>query len=98
MPASSLSRLHIVSRMAAGILGSYVFAWGLIALVVGLLFAAGMPFHDAEALSYMLAFMVFLVTFCWAFASASIRRVWLVLAGGGGLMTGVAWAVQRALL
>ena len=36
----------------------------------------------------LLAFLVFLVCFCWAFAAASVARVWIVLAGGGALMTG----------
>jgi hypothetical protein len=98
MAASSLSRLHIASRIAAGVLGSYAFTWGFIALGIGLLFAAGMPFHDAESLSYILAFIVFLAAFLWAFAARSLARVWLVLAGGGVLMTGAASLVQHALV
>jgi hypothetical protein len=98
MAVSTLSRLHIVSRIAAGMLGGYAFTWGFIALGIGLLFAAGMPFHDAESLSYMLAFLIFLIAFLWAFAATSLARVWLVLAGGGALMTGAAWLVQRALI
>jgi hypothetical protein len=98
MAVSTLSRLHIVSRIAAGMLGGYAFTWGFIALGIGLLFAAGMPFHDAESLSYILAFLIFLIAFLWAFAAASLARVWLVLAGGGALMTGAAWLVQRALI
>lgn len=98
MAVSTLSRLHIVSRIAAGMLGGYAFTWGFIALGIGLLFAAGMPFHDAESLSYILAFLIFLIAFLWAFAATDLARVWLVLAGGGALMTGAAWLVQRALI
>ncbi|AVS73753.1 iron uptake protein [Paracidovorax cattleyae] len=79
-------------------LGGYAFTWGFIALGIGLLFAAGMDFHDAETLGYILGFLAFLVAFLWAFAARSLARVWLVLAGGGALMTGAAWLVQRALL
>ena len=43
-------------------------------------------------------FIVFLVVFLWAFAARSVLRVWGVLAGGGALMAGAAWLVQRALL
>jgi len=98
MAASTASRLHIVSRIAAGTLGSYAFTWGFIALGICLLFAAGMPFHDAEALGYILGFIVLLVAFLWAFCAASLGRVWLVLAGGGALMAGAASLVQKALL
>ncbi|RZJ09387.1 MAG: iron uptake protein [Acidovorax sp.] len=98
MAASPASRLNIASRIAAGVLGGYAFTWGFIALAIGLLFAARMEFHDAEALGYIVGFIVFLVAFLWAFAAASVRRVWLVLAGGGALMTGAAWLVQRAIL
>ena len=89
---------RVVGRIAAGMLGGYAFTWGFIALLIGLSFAADMEFHDAEALGYILGFIVFLVAFLWAFAARSLARVWLVLAGGGALMTGAAWLVQRALL
>lgn len=98
MATSAVPRLHIVSRIAAGVLGGYAFTWGFIALGIGLLFAAQMEFHDAEALGYILGFIVFLTAFLWAFVAASVKRVWLVLAGGGALMTGAAWLVQRTLL
>ena len=98
MSARAVSRLHVASRIAAGIFGGYAFTWGFIALGVGVLFAAGMPFHDAEALSYIVGFLVFLTMFCWAFAAGSVTRVWLVLGMGGALMAGVATLVQRTLL
>ena len=98
MAGSSASRLHVVSRIAAGVLGGYAFTWGFIALGIGLLFAAGMPFHDAEALCYIIAFILFLVVFLWAFSAGSLARVWAVLAGGGAAMAGATWLVQRALV
>lgn len=98
MATSTASRLHIVSRIAAGVLGGYAFTWGLIALGIGLLFAAQMEFHDAEALGYIVGFIVYLTVFLWAFTATSVARVWALLVGGGALMTGAAWLVQRALL
>lgn len=98
MPTSTLPRLHIVSRIAAGILGGYAFTWGFIALGMAALFAAGMPFHDTEALGYIVGFLLFLLVFLWAFAAASVARVWVVLAGGGLLMAGAASLIQRALI
>ena len=98
MATSAVSRWHIVSRIAAGVLGGYAFTWGFIALGIGLLFAAQMEFHDAEALGYILGFIVFLVAFLWAFSAASLSRVWLVLAGGGALMAALASLVQKSIL
>jgi hypothetical protein len=98
MTASNVSPSRVAWRIAAGMLGGYAFTWGFIALAIGLLFAARMEFHDAEALGYIVGFIVFLVAFLWAFSAHSLARVWLVLAGGGALMAGAAWLVQRTLL
>ncbi len=98
MATPAVTPLNIVSRIGAGVLGGYAFTWGFIALLVGVGFAAQMEFHDAEALGYILGFLIFLVAFLWAFCAESVGRVWLVLAGGGALMTGAAWLVQQALV
>lgn len=98
MTAATLFRRQIVSRTAAALLGGYVFAWGFIALGVAALFAAGMPFHDAEHLFSMLALLLYLLVFLWSFAARNMRLVWLVLIGGGGLMAVLASLIQRALV
>lgn len=90
-------RLAVTLRTAAAMLGGYAFCWGFIALGVALLFAAGMPFHDAEHLLSMLAFLLYVGLFCWAFIARSLARVWLVLASGGALMAGTASLIQAAL-
>ena len=87
--------LHIASRVAAGVLGGYAFTWGFITLGMPLLAAAGMSFGDARSLTGMLAFVVLLVVFCWAFAAARLARVWAVLAGGGASMTLAGWWLAR---
>ena len=81
-------------RVAAALLGGYAFSWGFVSLGVAGMFAAGMAFHDAEHLSYILGFLVFLTAFVWAFSARSLARVWLALAGGGAAMAGVASFVQ----
>lgn len=86
-----------MSRIAASLLGGYAFVWGFVTLGIALLMALGMGYGDARTLSYLLAFLVFLAVFCWAFAAASVLRVWLVLAGGGVVMTGFAWLLTRQL-
>lgn len=98
MATSTLSPRHIVSRIAASLLGSYAFCWGFVTLGLALLLTLGMPFDDARDLVMLIAFLVYLVLFCWAFAAASLARVWAVLAGGGTLMTGAAWLLSRSLL
>lgn len=97
MTSDRAGRLVVLQRTAAALLGGYAFTWGFIALGLASLFAAGMDFHDAEHLSAILGFLVFLGTFLWAFAGRSLARVWAVLAGGGLLMTGAASLVQHLL-
>lgn len=97
-PSSRLNRVEIVSRCAAALLGGYGFTWGFAAMGVAGLVALGVDFHEAETGVMLLAFLVFLSVFLWAFAANSLIRVWAVLGGGAALMTTAAWALQRALL
>ncbi|OGA80117.1 MAG: iron uptake protein [Burkholderiales bacterium RIFCSPHIGHO2_01_FULL_63_240] len=97
MTSDHAGRFVALQRTAAALLGGYAFTWGFIALGMALLFSAGMDFHDAEHLSAILGFLVFLCAFLWAFAGRSLVRVWAVLAGGGLLMTGGASLVQHLL-
>ena len=46
----------------------------------------------------LLAFLIFLPLFLWAFAAASLARVWEVLGGGAMLMTAAAWGLLRVLV
>jgi hypothetical protein len=89
------TRLHIVSRVAASLLGTYLFVWGGTLLGISLLLAAGMAYGEARTVAYLLAFLVFLFCFCWAFAAASLTRVWSVLGGGGAAMTAAAWFMSQ---
>lgn len=93
-----LSSAHIVARIAAAILGGYIFTWGFIALSVALLFAAGMEFHDAESLGNIFGFLLYLTVFLWAFASRKLKPVWFLLVGGGVLMTISASLIQSLLI
>lgn len=89
--------LSITSRVAASLLGGYAFVWGFTVLGVALLMLAGMSYHEAQTLVYLLAFLVFLAIFCWAFVTSKVWRVWAVLAGGGVVMTGAAWLLTGIL-
>ena len=71
--------------------------WMLTVRMAGL-FALGMSFHDAEHLCAMLAFLLYVSVFCWAFAARSLARVWAVLAGGAALMAGAASLLQTTLV
>lgn len=101
-PAPSIdtrrTRWAVLSRVTAALLGGYAFCWGFIALGVAGLYRLGMPFHDAEHLSSIVAFLLYLSVFLWAFAARSLPRVWTVLAGGGALMAGAASLLQAQLL
>jgi hypothetical protein len=91
-----MGALHVTSRVAASLLGGYAFVWGFVTLCIALGLVWGAPYDDARTLAQLLAFLVFLACFCWTFAAASVTRVWIVLAGGGALMTGLAWWLSRA--
>jgi membrane-bound ClpP family serine protease len=97
MNSTSLTWPVVTSRVAAGLLGSYAFVWGFAMALTGVLMRAGMPYDEALTLVYLLAFIVYLVAFCWAFAARSLARVWVVLAGGGALMSVAGWALTRGL-
>ena len=98
MATSTLPTSHIVSRVAASLLGSWLFVWGLSSLSIAGLAGLGVDYHEAQTFVMLLAFLVLLVAFCWAIAAASLARVWAVLAGGGVAMSVAAWALARALV
>lgn len=91
-------KLNIASRIAASLIGGYAFTWGFTAFGITSLVAMSVDYHAAETGMQMLAFLAFLMVFLWAFSTASLIRLWVVLAGGGMLMTIAAWALQRAAL
>jgi hypothetical protein len=90
--------LPMALRVAAALLGGYGFVWGFVSLAITGAVALGGDFHEAHTAAMLLAFLVFLVALCWAFAAASLARVWLVLAGGAALMSGAAWLLQRSIV
>ena len=94
----AVTALSITSRVAASLLGGYAFVWGFTVLGIALLVLAGMSYHEAQTLAYLLAFLLFLGVLCWAFAAAKVWKVWAVLAGGGVAMTGAAWLLMPALV
>ncbi|MGQ0621613.1 MAG: iron uptake protein [Panacagrimonas sp.] len=97
MSSHTLPAHLIVSRIAASVLGGYAFVWGIATLSLALMVTAGMPYGEAQTLVMLLAFLVFLWAFCWAFAAANLRRVWAVLLGGGAAMSALAWWLASML-
>lgn len=97
MNPASFTPAQILSRVLASLAGSYGFVWGFVTLGITLLVAGGMDYEEAWKLVMLLAFLLFLGLFCWAFAAARLARVWAVLAGGGGAMTLAAWLLLRYL-
>ena len=94
MATATQSSWHVLSRVCASIFGSYAFTWGFIALGTSSLIVLGTEFHEASSPTSMFGFLIYLAAFCWAFIAASLVRVWVVLAGGGALMTVVGWWVS----
>lgn len=98
MSSATPTYRHLAARTTVALLGGYAFTWGIVALGIALLYGAGMAFHDAEQLSYMVGLLVFLLAFLLAFGTQHLRRVALLLAGGGALMSAAAWWVQGLIL
>ncbi len=100
MTVPRASRLQIVNHVAAAIVGGYAFTWGFISLAIGVLFFAGLDFHDAESLASLVGYLVFLTMFLWTFGTRrlNVLKLWIVLVGGGGLMAAAASLVQQELL
>lgn len=94
---ATVSATHIVARVAAGLLGGWLFVWGCTTLGIALGLLAGVSYREVVETAYLLAFLLFLGVFCWAFAAASLLRVWLVLGGGGVVMSLLAWALTRSV-
>lgn len=82
---------ELISRIGAGLLGSFGFSWGFITLGTVLGVAVGFAYEEALTLLYLFAFLVFATAFCWSFTARSHFWVWAVLAGGGAAMTALAW-------
>ena len=87
----------ILVRIAAAVFGGYAFTWGLIAFGMAAMVAADMEFHDAEHLTAIIGFLVFLTIFLTAFAARNIVRVWLVLAGGAVVMASAAELIKNLI-
>lgn len=98
MAAPALSRFDIASRTLAAILGGYAFTWGLIAFGMATMVAADMEFHDAEHLTAIIGFLVFLVIFLAAFGARNIKRLWAILVGGAIILTVGATLIQNQVV
>ena len=88
----------IVLHAAVALLGSYVFTWGFVALMMAGLPAMGVDFHETETAAMLLAFPVFLVLFLWTFATGRTACNAIGLGGGALCMTAMAWGLQQFLL
>ena len=97
MATASISRSDIVWRTLAAVFGGYAFTLGLIAFGMAAMVAADMEFHDAEHLTAIIGFLVFLTIFLTAFAARNIVRVWLVLVGGAVVMASAAELIKNLI-
>jgi len=92
------TQLAMLHRLIAAWLGGYAFTWGFTTLGVAVLVALGVDFHEAETALMLLAFLVFLGLFLWAFSATQLSRVWALLGGGALLMGAAALGLQQFLL
>lgn len=92
---STPTRAQVIFRTTAALLGGYAFVWGFASLTTVLGVSSGLSYGDARTLAFLLAFLVYLTCFLWAFAASRMALVWAVLGGGGALMTGTALLLLR---
>ncbi len=85
------SGLRAVLRVTAAIFAAYGFAWGLASVIARLGVMAGMVATEAATLGNLLALLVLPGVVLWCFAVRRATMGWLVLGGGGALLTGLAW-------
>jgi membrane protease YdiL (CAAX protease family) len=64
----STTGLRIALHNISSLLGAYFFSWALTAFGIVTLVALGVDFQEAEMAMSVLAFLVFLPLFLWAFA------------------------------
>lgn len=87
----------MMARVSASLIGVWAFTWAFVALGITLFVAAGLPYDEAQTLLHLVAFLLFLGLFLWAYGAASVGRVWCVLAGGSVAMAATAWALVGLL-
>lgn len=85
------SSAEVVSRVAASLLGSYAFVWGITTAGVALGLRSGLSFEDARTLLHLLAFPALVTASLWAFAAPRLAVVWGVLLCGGAVLTAFGW-------
>ena len=89
---------QLPSRLAAGLLGGYLFSWGVVAFGAASLFKLGMDFHDAEFIAHSVGVLGYLCLFLWAFAGhMRVWRLWALLLVGGSVLAGLASLVQSSI-
>lgn len=98
MTTQSPSASEIVARVAASLLGGYTFVWGLSTLSIALLVLGGQAYDEAQSAVMLLAFLVFLWAFCWAFTAPRLRTVYGVLFGVGTVTSALAWWLAGTLI
>lgn len=91
LSATGLAPRVIVARIAAALLGGWAVTWGFVTFGIVACVAAGVDYHEAEHLAYLLAFPLYLTVLCWAFVHRSLAHVWLVLAAVAAILSGAAW-------
>lgn len=98
MPKFSSPAWPFASRIFASLVGGYLFTWGLIAISIAGLIPLGVEFHDVEMGMLMLGLLVYLSLFLWGMATDKLTRLWLILFGGGVVMTVLASVIQQSFL
>lgn len=74
-------------RVTAAVAGAYAFAWGVVAFGAQLGVWAGLAPAEAVMAFSLLALLLLPAVVLWAFAVPDAVTGWLLLGGGGAVMT-----------
>ncbi len=91
------SGLRVALRVTAAIFGAYGFAWGLAAFGSQVGALVGMAPAEAVTFASLAALLALPAAALWAFAVPRAVMGWLVLGGGGALLTGAAYLARLGM-
>lgn len=88
---SLYSRLLVLSRIIAAVVGGYTFSTVMILVLTYLL---PLPQKDALMLSTMLSYIIYLLTIIWVFSVKTVRTAWIGMIAATGSLGALAFLLH----
>jgi hypothetical protein len=102
MTSFSLSRpsrpVEVLLRTTLALVGGYLLVRGLVSLCISVAVTLGADYERARLFAMMVAFLLYLAVFLWAFATRHLWRAIALLTGAAALTTFVAQLLVARLV